>query len=139
MRARVSMDGASLTVSGPGAHAYSGIDIDMSDIGEFAPTVAALVALADSPLRLTGIAHLRGHETDRVAALAAELTRLGAGVVEHEDGLDITPAPLRPSELRAYDDHRMATFAAIIGLGVDGVTCDDIDTTSKTLPGFARM
>lgn len=139
MGARVRMDGTSLTVNGPGAHAYRGIDIDMSDIGELAPTIAALAALADSPSHLRGIAHLRGHETDRIAALATELTRIGAGVVEHEDGLDITPAPLHPDELRAYDDHRMATFAAIIGLGVDGVTCDDIDTTSKTLPGFARM
>ena len=111
----------------------------MSAIGELAPTVAALCALASTPSTLTGIAHLRGHETDRLAALAAEINGLGGNVTELDDGLRITPAPLHGGQWHAYADHRMATAGAIIGLAVEGVDIDDIECTSKTLPGFADM
>ncbi len=117
----------------------NGIELDMSQIGELTPTVAALAALADSPSRLTGIAHLRGHETDRLKALATEINNLGGDVTELEDGLQINPAPLHGGLWHAYADHRMATAGAIIGLRVEGVEVDDIETTAKTLPGFARM
>ena len=117
----------------------SGINLDMSDIGELTPTVAALAALADSPSRLTGIAHLRGHETDRLAALATEINSLGGNVTELEDGLEIIPAPLHGGLWHSYADHRMATAGAIIGLRVEGVEVEDIETTAKTLPGFAQM
>ena len=116
-----------------------GIDLDMSQIGELTPTVAALAALADSPSRLTGIAHLRGHETDRLKALATEINNLGGNVTELDDGLEIKPAPLHGGVWNSYADHRMATAGAIIGLRVEGVEIDDIDTTAKTLPGFAQM
>ena len=122
------------------AHGHiNGIELDMSQIGELTPTVAALAALADSPSRLTGIAHLRGHETDRLKALATEINNLGGDVTELEDGLQINPAPLHGGLWHAYADHRMATAGAIIGLRVEGVEVDDIETTAKTLPGFARM
>ena len=111
----------------------------MSQIGELTPTVAALAALADSPSRLTGIAHLRGHETDRLKALATEINNLGGNVTELDDGLEIKPAPLHGGVWNSYADHRMATAGAIIGLRVEGVEIDDIDTTAKTLPGFAQM
>ncbi|MBB1037725.1 3-phosphoshikimate 1-carboxyvinyltransferase, partial [Dietzia natronolimnaea] len=88
---------------------------------------------------LTGIAHLRGHETDRLAALAAELGAVGCGVTELDDGLEIVPGPLRGAPWRAYADHRMATAGAIIGLVVPGVEVDDIDSTAKTMPGFTSM
>lgn len=130
-----------LTVTGPaeGLSGLRGIDLDMSAIGELAPTVAALCALASTPSTLTGIAHLRGHETDRLAALAAEINGLGGNVTELDDGLRITPAPLHGGQWHAYADHRMATAGAIIGLAVEGVDIDDIECTSKTLPGFADM
>ncbi|MGO2826961.1 MAG: 3-phosphoshikimate 1-carboxyvinyltransferase [Corynebacterium casei] len=117
----------------------TGIDLDMSQIGELTPTVAALAALAETPSRLTGIAHLHGHETDRLKALATEINSLGGDVTELDDGLQINPAPLHGGLWHAYADHRMATAGAIIGLRVEGVEVDDIDTTAKTLPGFARM
>ena len=126
-----------LVVVGPDR--LSPVDLDLSAIGELTPTVAALCALASGPSRLTGIAHLRGHETDRLAALAAELGAVGCGVTELADGLEITPAPLRGAPWRAYADHRMATAGAIIGLAATGVEIDDIDSTSKTMPGFTRM
>ena len=116
-----------------------GIELDMSQIGELTPTVAALAALADTPSRLTGIAHLRGHETDRLKALATEINNLGGDVTELEDGLEINPAPLHGGLWKSYADHRIATAGAIIGLRVEGVEVDDIDTTAKTLPGFAQM
>ncbi|PPK69845.1 3-phosphoshikimate 1-carboxyvinyltransferase [Actinokineospora auranticolor] len=132
----VLADGA-LTVRGPGR--LSGVDIDLRDVGELTPTVAALAALADSPSRLRGIAHLRGHETDRLAALVAEITGLGGDANETADGIEIRPAALRGGPWKAYADHRMATAGAIVGLVVDGVAVDDIATTAKTMPDFPGM
>ncbi|MFF0491789.1 3-phosphoshikimate 1-carboxyvinyltransferase [Nocardia sp. NPDC003482] len=126
-----------LTVRGP--ERLAGIDIDLHDVGELTPTVAALAALADSPSRLRGIAHLRGHETDRLAALATEINRLGGKVTETDDGLDIVPAPLHGGDWHSYADHRMATAGAILGLRVPGVRIEDIGTTAKTLPDFVSL
>jgi len=116
-----------------------GVDVDLHAAGELAPTIAALAALADGPSRLRGIAHLRGHETDRLAALATEITRLGGQAEETRDGLVITPRPLHGAVFRTYHDHRMATSAAVIGLRVPGVGVENVATTAKTLPGFAGM
>ncbi|GAB2726286.1 3-phosphoshikimate 1-carboxyvinyltransferase [Nocardia thraciensis] len=126
-----------LTVRGPDR--LAGIDIDLHDVGELTPTVAALAALADSPSRLRGIAHLRGHETDRLAALSTEINRLGGQVTEAEDGLHIVPADLRGGTWHSYADHRMATAGAILGLRVPGVRIEDIGTTAKTLPDFVNL
>ncbi|MFL6159289.1 MAG: 3-phosphoshikimate 1-carboxyvinyltransferase [Marmoricola sp.] len=134
MGAEVGLDPTGLTVTGTGT--ITGIDIDLHDVGELAPAVAALAVLADSPSHLRGIAHIRGHETDRLAALAAELTGLGAAVTEHDDGLSITPAALHGGTFRTYADHRMAHAGVVIGSAVDGVEVEDITTTSKTFPGF---
>ncbi|MBG9227764.1 3-phosphoshikimate 1-carboxyvinyltransferase [Corynebacterium diphtheriae] len=128
-----------LRVTGPARGQLKGISLDMSDIGELTPTVAALAALATTPSKLVGIAHLRGHETDRLAALTQEITGLGGSCTELADGLHITPSTLHGGTWHSYADHRMATAGAIIGLVVGGVQVDDIDTTSKTLPGFADM
>ncbi len=116
-----------------------GVQLDLSTGGELAPAIVALAALADGPSHIVGIGHLRGHETDRLAALAAEITWLGGAVTELDDGLAIEPRPLRGGQWRAYDDHRMATAGAIIGLAVDGVLIDDIGSTSKTLPQFTQL
>ncbi|WPF66652.1 MULTISPECIES: 3-phosphoshikimate 1-carboxyvinyltransferase [unclassified Corynebacterium] len=130
----------SLAITGPATGRLQGLDLDMSEIGELTPTVAALAALAETDSHLRGIAHLRGHETDRLAALAAEINALGGNCTETPDGLHIRPTEeLHGGPWRAYDDHRMATAGAIIGLRVPGVIVDDVDTTAKTLPGFARM
>lgn len=124
-----------LRVTGSGA--LHGIDVDLHDVGELAPAVAALCALADSPSHLRGIAHIRGHETDRIAALATELGALGADVTEHPDGLSLRPAPLHGGLFRTYADHRMAHAGVIVGAGVDGVLVENIATTGKTFPDFA--
>ncbi|HYQ63308.1 3-phosphoshikimate 1-carboxyvinyltransferase [Actinophytocola sp.] len=137
MGCTVERDERGLTVTGP--ERLSGIDVDLHDVGELTPTVAALAVLADGPSVLRGIAHLRGHETDRLAALVAEITGLGGDANETEDGLAIRPRRLGPGMWRAYEDHRMATAGAIVGLRVPGVEVDDIATTSKTLPDFPGM
>lgn len=137
MGAVVELGDDGLTVSGSGT--VRGIDADLHAVGELTPVLAALAALADGPSRLRGIAHLRGHETDRLTALAAELTARGAAVREQDDGLLIEPRPLRGGRWHAYADHRMATAGAVLGLAVPGVEIDDITCTSKTLPDFPAM
>lgn len=137
MGGTATLDGDVLTVTGTGE--VHGIDVDLHAGGELAPTIAALAALADGPSRLRGIAHLRGHETDRLAALSAEITRLGGQAEQTHDGLVITPRPLHGATFRTYKDHRMATSAALLGLRVPGVLVEDVETTAKTLPGFAGM
>ncbi|OBJ92341.1 3-phosphoshikimate 1-carboxyvinyltransferase [Mycolicibacterium fortuitum] len=124
-----------------GAEGYDGFDADLHDVGELAPTVAALAALATegATSRLRGIAHLRGHETDRLAALTTEINGLGGDCRETEDGLLITSRPLHGGTWRSYADHRMATAGAIIGLRVPGVEVENIETTAKTLPDFPLM
>src|SRR5699024_1591750 len=119
MGATVTLNDGTLTASATGP--LQGVDWDMGDIGELTPTAAALAALATTETRLRGIAHLRGHETDRLNALAAEINALGGSVAEAEDGLHITPVPLAGARWRSYADHRMATAGAIIGLLVPGV------------------
>ncbi|KAB3522987.1 3-phosphoshikimate 1-carboxyvinyltransferase [Corynebacterium sp. zg254] len=123
-----------LIVRGTGE--LQGITWDMHDIGELTPTVVALAALAHSPSHLYGIAHLRGHETDRLKALADNINALGGQVKETADGLVIEPKPLQGGTWLSYADHRMATAGAILGLTVEGIHVENIDTTAKTLPGF---
>ncbi|GAB6901502.1 3-phosphoshikimate 1-carboxyvinyltransferase [Kineosporia succinea] len=137
MGADVSLDRDGLTVSGTGE--IYGLDADLSAAGELTPTVAAIAALAETPSHLRGIAHLRGHETDRLKALATELNRLGGNVTETDDGLIIKPAKLRGGVFRSYADHRMATAGAVIGLKVPGVGVENIGTTAKTLPEFTQL
>lgn len=139
MGADLTLDERGLTVVGPGAGFYPGINATMAQAGELTPTLAAICAYASTPSHLSGIAHLRGHETDRLAALVAEINRAGGQAEETEDGLVITPRPLHAAQIRSYADHRMATFGAILGLITPGITVDDIACTSKTLPGFAAM
>jgi 3-phosphoshikimate 1-carboxyvinyltransferase len=124
-----------------GAQIYGGFDVDLHEVGELTPAVAALAALAspDSVSTLRGIAHLRGHETDRLAALCAEINGLGGQCEEIPDGLVITARPLHGGVWRSYADHRMATAGAIVGLRVPGVEVEDIGTTAKTLPEFPQM
>jgi 3-phosphoshikimate 1-carboxyvinyltransferase len=134
MGAAVIRSPEGLTVTG--TQDIRGIDADLGQAGELVPVVAAVAALATTPTRLRGIAHLRGHETDRLAALARELNRLGADVQEMPDGLKIRPRPLTGGVFRTYDDHRLAMAAAVLGLVVPGVQIENVQTTAKTLPDF---
>lgn len=127
-----------LTVTGP-ADGLVGIDVDLRDVGELTPVLAALCALAKTPSRLRGIAHLRGHETDRLAALARELGKVGSDVTEESDGLSIRPGSLHGAQFETYDDHRMATAAAVLGLVVPDMIVENVATTAKTLPDFVSM
>ena len=141
--ATVTRDERGLTVDGGpgilGGQPIHGVNLDLSTGGELAPSLIALATLADSPSTFTGIAHLRGHETDRLAALVTEINRLGGNATELPDGIHLEPAPLHGGEWQSYHDHRMATAGAIIGLAVDGVNVDNIGTTAKTLPDFPAM
>jgi 3-phosphoshikimate 1-carboxyvinyltransferase len=116
-----------------------GLDADLHEVGELAPVLAAVCALAETPSRLRGIGHLRGHETDRLAALAQEITRLGGDIEETDDGLVIRPRPLHGGVFETYDDHRMATAGAVLGLAVPGIEVVDVATTGKTLPDFVAL
>ena len=136
MGATVTRSGNDLTISGTGQ--IHGIDIDLHDVGELTPSIAALCALADSPSYLRGIGHLRLHETDRLTALAQEINSLGGNVVEEPTALRITPAPLHAGIFHTYEDHRLATAGAIIGLRVGGIEVENIETTKKTLPDFPK-
>lgn len=129
--------GADLKFTGTGE--IKGLDVDLHDVGELTPVIAALCALANSTSQLRGIAHLRGHETDRLAALSNEINKLGGNVTETEDGLLIKPAKLTGASFSTYEDHRMAMAGAVLGLSVPNLVIENIQTTSKTLPEFADM
>ncbi|MRJ78269.1 3-phosphoshikimate 1-carboxyvinyltransferase [Aeromicrobium sp. SMF47] len=133
----VTQDGADLVfAAGP---ELKGVELDLHDVGELTPVIAAMAALASSPSRLTGVAHLRGHETDRLAALVAEINRLGGDADELEDGLLIRPRPLHGATFRTYDDHRMAHAAVVLGLRVPDLLVENVVTTIKTYPNFAPV
>jgi 3-phosphoshikimate 1-carboxyvinyltransferase len=137
MGARAAFDGNDLVVTGDGT--VAGVDVDLADNPELACVLAAVAAVAMTPTRLRGIGHMRGHETDRLAALATELGGLGAKVTEHDDGLTIEPAQLRGGIFRTYDDHRLVMAAAVLGLVVPGVLVENVETAGKTYPGFAQV
>ncbi|MGP3926670.1 3-phosphoshikimate 1-carboxyvinyltransferase [Streptomyces sp. 8N616] len=128
---------AGLTFTGSGR--IRGIDVDLGDVGELTPGIAAVAALAESESVLRGVAHLRLHETDRLAALTKEINELGGDVTETADGLRIRPRPLHGGIFHTYDDHRLATAAAVIGLAVEGVEVENVATTAKTLPDFPDL
>ena len=137
MGASVELNDNGLTLTG--GDAIHGIDIDLHDVGELTPSIAALAALADSPSHLRGIGHLRLHETDRLAALTREINALGGSVIEEETALHITPAPLHAGVFHTYDDHRLATAGAVIGLVTPGIDVENVATTRKTLPDFPGL
>ena len=137
MGSKVEFTDAGLKVTG--GNSIHGIDIDLHDVGELTPSIAALAALADSPSHLRGIGHLRLHETDRLAALTREINSIGGNVTEEETALHITPVPLHSGVFHTYEDHRLATAGAVIGLAVDGIEVENIATTRKTLTDFPGL
>jgi 3-phosphoshikimate 1-carboxyvinyltransferase len=134
-RCETTADG--LTVTGTGT--LDGITADLGDVPELTSVLAAVAALADSPSRFTGIAHIRRQETDRLAALATEINALGGGVTELADGLAIDPRPLHGGVFASYDDHRLVMAAAVLGLAVPGVEVQNAATVGKTFPEFTSL
>ena len=137
MGGKIEFTAEGLRISGDGR--IHGIDIDLHDVGELTPSIAAVAALADSPSSLRGIGHLRLHETDRLAALTKEINGLGGRVTEEKSALHFDPAPLHAGTFHTYEDHRLATAGAVIGLVVDGIDVENIETTRKTLPDFPGL
>lgn len=131
---RVELDSGGLTVTGTGG--VPGAELDLHEVGELTPVIAALLCFADGPSVISGVAHLRGHETDRLAALATELSALGGQVSETEDGLRITPVPLHGGVFHTYDDHRLVMAGAVLALRAPGIEVENAATVGKTFPGF---
>lgn len=137
MGAKVQRRGGALTVTAGAG--IQGVDLDLSAAGELTPTIFALAAFAETPSTLHGIGHIRGHETDRIAALVGELRELGGEADELADGIRIVPRPLHGGTWHSHHDHRMATTGALIGLAVPDLLVDDIGTTAKTMPEFPQL
>ena len=135
--AHVNRQAGALTVRA--GERIRGGELDLSAASELTPTIVGLAAFADSPVTIRGVAHIRGHETDRIAALANNLRGLGGHVDELDDGLRVHPVPLHGGEWKAFHDHRIATTGALVGLRTPGVEIDDIGTTAKTLPEFVPL
>lgn len=136
MGCSVELTGDTLRVTGPPGGQLRGTDLDLHDVGELTPVVSALAALATGTTTIRGVAHLRGHETDRLAAIESELSRLGGDVTQTDDGFEISPARLYPAPLETYDDHRMVMFAAVLALRVPGTEIRNAGTVAKTYPDF---
>lgn len=135
--AEVELTRQGLRVSGPAD--LSPVDLDLSAVGELTPVVAALAALAPGTSHLRGIGHLRGHETDRLAALTAELSALGITVADAPDALTITGGRLGAGLWHTYHDHRMVMAGAVLALVAPGVVIENVGTVGKTLPEFAHL
>ena len=133
MGCRVEECDAGITVHGG---KLRGIDVDMNDISDTVMTLAAVACFAEGPTTIRNVAHIRHKETDRIAALAIELRKLGAEVEERADGLTITPRPLKGCAVDTYNDHRMAMSLALVGLKVPGVVIRNPGCVAKTYPGF---
>ncbi len=136
-RAGTATGGRWITTQGPDR--LRGVELDLHATSELTPVATALAALADGPSTIHGVAHIRHHETDRLAALERELNALGGRVRQTEDGLRIEPAPLHGGVFHTHADHRLAHAGALLGLVVPGIELDDVDCTSKTLPGFPAL
>lgn len=132
----VTVDGGAGWIHGA---VLKGVDLDLSHAGELAPNLVTLSTLASGASRFRGIGHLRGHETDRLRALVENIRALGGDATEHPDGIEVNPTPLDGGMWKSWEDHRMATSGALLGLGVRGVVVDDIGCTAKTLPEFEQL
>jgi 3-phosphoshikimate 1-carboxyvinyltransferase len=133
MGCRIERGAGTMTVHGGPLH---GIDVDMNDISDTVMTLGAVACFAEGPTTIRNIAHIRHKETDRLAALATELRRIGAGVDEFADGLVIHPAPLHGAVVETYNDHRMAMSLALVGLKIPGIVIDHPACVAKTYPRF---
>lgn len=137
MGARVQRSTDRTVVEGTGT--LRGIEADLSQVSDTAQTLAVVAAFARGATRITGIGFIRGKETDRIAAVVAELRRAGVDAVEEADGLVVHPGPIRPATIETYDDHRMAMAFALLGLRAPGIRIADPGCVAKTFPGYWTM
>lgn len=137
MGCEVSVSDSGITVRGP--HQLKGIDVDMKDISDTALTLAAIAPFADSKVTIRNIEHTRWQETDRIHAMVTELRKLGVTVVEHQDGLEITPSPITSNAVDTYNDHRVAMAFSLIGLKVPGIRINNPECVSKTFPNYYEV
>lgn len=119
-----------------GTETLQGIDVDLRDLSDMVPTLAAVAVFADGPTTITGVGFIRGKESDRIGDLITELRRCGIDATEHTDGLTISPGAVHPARIRTYHDHRMAMAFALIGLRSPGIEIEDPDCVTKTFPGY---
>ena len=134
MGAVVDRGPAGTEVRGTGR--LQGIDIDLTDMPDMAQTVAAVAVFADGPTTVRGVEVIRGHETDRIAAVVAELRRCGLDADEHPDGFTVHPGTPRATRVETYRDHRMAMSFAVVGLAASGIEIADPGCVAKTFPDF---
>jgi 3-phosphoshikimate 1-carboxyvinyltransferase len=134
MGATVVEEGDAIEIVGSGE--LRGIEADLNAISDTAPTLAAIAPFASAPVHIRNVAHLRWQESDRLRAVATELSRLGVRVEERDDGLSIWPSPVLPAAVQTYDDHRIAMAFALIGLKVAGIRIEDPGCVSKTFPDY---
>ena len=134
MGCQVTVSDAGITVTGP--QQLKGIDVDMKAISDTSLTLAAIAPFADSKVTIRNIEHTRWQETDRIHAMVTELRKLGVPVVEHQDGLEISPAPITPAAIDTYQDHRVAMAFSLIGLKARGIRINDPECVSKTFPNY---
>jgi len=132
-------DQAGITISRDASTSLRGLDVNMSEISDLVPTLAVVAMFADTPTRIRGVGFIRGKESDRIGDLAAEMRQLGANVVEHPDGLEITPQALHSGRCDTHHDHRLAMAFGVAGLKLDGVIISDPHVVSKSWPQFWGM
>ena len=137
MGCQVTVSDAGITVTGP--KQLKGIDVDMRTISDTSLTLAAVAPFADSKVSIRNIEHTRWQETDRIHAMVTELRKLGVPVVEHRDGLEISPAPIKPAAIDTYEDHRVAMAFSLVGLKASGVRINDPECVSKTFPDYFQV
>ncbi len=137
MGCQVSASDDGITVKGP--NQLKGIDVDMKAISDTALTLAAIAPFSDSRVAIRNIEHTRWQETDRIHAMVTELRRLGVSVVEHQDGLEISPSPITPTAIDTYNDHRVAMAFSLIGLKVPGIRIKNPGCVSKTFPDYFEV
>jgi 3-phosphoshikimate 1-carboxyvinyltransferase len=134
MGAGVEREDERTTVRGVGR--LHGVDVDLRDLSDTVPTLAAVAVFADSPTTISGVGFIRGKESDRIGAVVTELRRCGIEAVEHEDGLTIVPGLVQPARVQTYDDHRIAMAFALIGLRAPGIEIADPGCVAKTFPRY---
>ena len=137
MGCQVAVSDIGITVTGP--HQLKGVDVDMRAISDTALTLAAIAPFADSKVTIRNIEHTRWQETDRIHAMVTELRRLGVPVIEHQDGLEISPSSITPAAIDTYEDHRMAMAFSLVGLKANGIWINDPDCVSKTFPNYFEV
>ena len=137
MGCQVAVSDIGITVTGP--HQLKGVDVDMRAISDTALTLAAIAPFADSKVTIRNIEHTRWQETDRIHAMVTELRRLGVPVIEHQDGLEVSPSSITPAAIDTYEDHRMAMAFSLVGLKARGIRINDPDCVSKTFPNYFEV